>query len=178
MWVWYDINESPDRLYALYTIYVCVFPADQCLFRVFVFGFIVVHLQLQLPPGCTPRPMLQWRALRPVIDVSFSIIYCCILRLHSNPLMARTWPAIRRNQKLWYFWKFLLPAPAAPQNVSPSLSRSHSHSLTVPVIIIIYAWPIGRDIYGPVCSTVGQAMRQLERALNHSHLITRNLRLF
>lgn len=129
MWVWYDINESPDRLYALYTIYVCVFPADQCLFRVFVFGFIVVHLQLQLPPGCTPRPMLQWRALRPVIDVSFSIIYCCILRLHSNPLMARTWPAIRRNQKLWYFWKFLLPAPAAPQNVSPSLSCSHSLSL-------------------------------------------------
>lgn len=25
VWVWYDINESPDRLYALYTIYVCVY---------------------------------------------------------------------------------------------------------------------------------------------------------
>lgn len=25
VWVWYDINESPDRLYALYTIYVCAY---------------------------------------------------------------------------------------------------------------------------------------------------------
>lgn len=151
--------------YMHYIQYICVcIPSRSMSISSIRFRFYCGSFAVAVAPRLHP---LQWRALRPVIDVSFSIIYCCILRLHSNPLMARTWPAIRRNQKLWYFWKFLLPAPAAPQNVSPSLSLS----LTAPVIIIIYAWPIGRDIYGPVCSTVGQARRQLERALNHSYVI-------
>jgi len=39
----------------------------------------------------TPSGGGSFWGLRLLIDVSFSIIYCCILRFHFNPLMARLW---------------------------------------------------------------------------------------
>lgn len=161
-----------------YIQYMCVYSQPINVYFEYSFSVLLWFICSCSCPRCSPRPVLQWRALRPVIDVSFSIIYCCILRLHSNPLMARTWPAIRRNQKLWYFWKFLLPAPAAPQNVSPSLSLS----LTVPVIIIIYAWP---QYLWHLCQCAAQWGRGACKAAAGASiepflcdLITRNLRLF
>lgn len=141
------------------------------------FRFYCGSFAVAVAPRLHPRPMLQWRALRPVIDVSFSIIYCCILRLHSNPLMARTWPAIRRNQKLWYFWKFLLPAPAAPQNVSPSPALTLSHCSCHHYHICLadrarYLWPSVQH------SGAGKAAAGASIEPFLCDLITRNLRLF
>lgn len=145
------------------------------------FWFYCGSFAVAVAPVAPPlQCQLQWRALRPVIDVSFSIIYCCILRLHSNPLMARTWPAIRRNQKLWYFWKFLLPAPAAPQNVAAaplSLSLSFSHCSCHHYHICLadrprYLWPSVQH------SGAGKAAAGASIEPFLCDLITRNLRLF
>lgn len=79
------------------------------LFRVFIFGFIAafsprVAPRVAVAVACgtiasSPCPQSDL-ALRLVIDVGFGIIYCYILRLHLNPLMAQTWPVIHWNQKL------------------------------------------------------------------------------